>query len=50
MGAAYITGACVYVRRWPNPSPAHFGYHEVFHLFVFAGAAFHYAAIWTITV
>ena len=45
-GAAYILGACVYVARWPNPSPKHFGYHEVFHLFVFAGAACHYAAIW----
>lgn len=47
-GAAYILGACVYVARWPNPSPKHFGYHEVFHLFVFAGAAGHYAAIWQI--
>lgn len=44
-GAAYILGACIYVSRWPNPSPRHFGYHEVFHLFVFAGAACHYAAI-----
>lgn len=47
-GAAYILGACVYVARWPNPSPKHFAYHEVFHLFVFAGAAGHYAAIWHI--
>ena len=44
-GASYILGALVYVRRWPNPSPRHFGYHEVFHLFVFAGAASHYASI-----
>jgi hemolysin III len=44
-GAAYILGAGIYVTRWPNPSPRHFGYHEVFHLFVFAGAACHYAAI-----
>jgi len=47
-GAAYILGACIYVKRWPNPSPKHFGYHEVFHLFVFAGAICHYAAIWQI--
>lgn len=45
-GAAYITGALVYVARWPNPVPRHYGHHEVFHLFVFAGAACHYAAIW----
>lgn len=47
-GAAYILGAWVYVKRWPDPSPRHFGYHEVFHLFVFAGAASHYGAIWRI--
>ena len=47
-GAAYILGAGVYVKRWPDPSPRHFGYHEVFHLFVFAGAASHYGAIWRI--
>lgn len=47
-GAAYILGAVIYVTRWPNPSPRHFGYHEVFHLFVFTGAACHYAAIWNI--
>ena len=45
-GAAYITGALVYVARWPNPVPRHYGHHEVFHLFVFAGAACHYTAIW----
>lgn len=47
-GAAYILGAGVYVKRWPDPSPRHFGYHEVFHLFVFTGAACHYGAIWRI--
>jgi hemolysin III len=47
-GAFYILGACIYVKRWPNPSPKHFGYHEVFHLFVFGGAICHYAAIWQI--
>ncbi len=47
-GAAYILGACVYVARRPNPWPRHFGYHEVFHLFVFAGAACHYAAVWDV--
>ena len=47
-GAIYILGAVIYVKRWPNPSPRHFGYHEVFHLFVFGGAACHYAAIWRV--
>ena len=47
-GALYILGAVVYILRWPNPVPRHYGHHEVFHLFVFAGAACHYAAIWQI--
>ena len=35
----YAAGALSYHRRWPNPSPAIFGYHEVFHVFVCAAAA-----------
>lgn len=46
-GASYILGAVIYVKKWPNPSPKHYGYHEVFHLFVFGGAIAHYFAVWT---
>lgn len=49
-GASYIVGACVYVAGWPNPVPRHYGHHEVFHLFVFAGAATHYFVIWQLLV
>ena len=49
-GASYIIGACVYVAGWPNPSPRHYGHHEVFHLFVFAGAATHYVVVWQLLV
>jgi len=45
-GALYITGAGVYVARRPNPFPRHFGYQEVFHLFVFAALSCHYVAVW----
>lgn len=41
----YITGAAVYARRWPDPSPRVFGYHELFHLLVIAGAAAQYAVL-----
>lgn len=41
----YLLGAIVYALRWPNPAPSVFGYHEVFHMFVFTAAAAHYAAI-----
>jgi hemolysin III len=44
-GMLYTAGALSYRRRWPNPSPAVFGYHEVFHVFVCAAAACQYTAI-----
>ena len=44
-GVLYTAGALSYHRRWPNPSPAIFGYHEVFHVFVCAGATCQYLAI-----
>lgn len=40
--AIYIAGAVVYARRWPNPNPRIFGYHEVFHLMVVLAAAMQY--------
>jgi hemolysin III len=44
-GLAYSAGALVYARRRPNPAPAVFGYHEIFHLLVVVGVALHFAAI-----
>jgi len=44
-GALYATGAIVYAAERPNPSPAVFGYHEIFHVLVIAAAAAHFAAI-----
>ena len=44
----YISGAVVYARRWPNPRPNFFGYHEVFHVMVLIAAGFHYAAVWSV--
>ena len=38
--------ALVYARRWPDPLPRVFGFHEVFHLLVVAGAATFAATIW----
>lgn len=45
-GLLYTLGAVVYARRWPDPLPAWFGYHEVFHLLVVAASTAHYLAIW----
>jgi hemolysin III len=44
-GLAYTLGAVVYARRRPDPSPAVFGYHEIFHAFVIAGAGLHYLTV-----
>jgi hemolysin III len=44
-GLLYTAGALSYHRRWPNPYPAVFGYHEVFHVYVCAAVACQYVAI-----
>ena len=44
-GALYATGAIIYAAQRPDPVPAVFGYHEVFHVLVIAAAAAHFAAI-----
>jgi hemolysin III len=44
-GALYTLGAVAYALKRPNPAPATFGYHEVFHLLVIGAAAAHFVAI-----
>jgi hemolysin III len=44
-GLIYTAGAVVYVRRKPNPAPAVFGYHEVFHAMTIVAVACQYVAI-----
>ena len=44
-GLIYSAGAIVYAMRRPDPVPAVFGYHEVFHALVVVGAVTHYAAV-----
>jgi hemolysin III len=44
-GVLYSAGAVVYARRRPDPFPAVFGFHEVFHTLVIAAVACQYAAI-----
>lgn len=44
-GIAYTVGAIVYARRRPNPAPAVFGYHELFHALTILGVACQYVAI-----
>jgi len=44
-GVLYSIGAVVYARQKPDPVPAVFGYHEVFHALVIAGVAAHYVVV-----
>jgi hemolysin III len=47
-GLLYTAGGVVYALHKPNPRPATFGYHEVFHALVVAGAAAHYLAVFSL--
>jgi hemolysin III len=44
-GVLYTLGALAYAFRRPNPVPAVFGYHEIFHLLVIGAAVAHFVAI-----
>jgi hemolysin III len=44
-GALYTAGAVIYLRKRPDPRPAVFGFHELFHVFVIAAALAHFVAI-----
>jgi hemolysin III len=44
-GLLYTAGAAVYAFRRPDPVPAVFGYHEIFHALVIAAAALQYAVV-----
>lgn len=45
-GIAYTVGAIVYATKWPDPWPKSFGFHEIWHIFVLAGAFSHFIAIY----
>jgi hemolysin III len=44
-GLFYTVGAVIYAMQRPDPKPAVFGYHEIFHVLVVAAAAAHFVAI-----
>jgi len=41
----YTIGALAYASTWPNPFPATFGFHEIFHLLVIAAAVTQFVAL-----
>lgn len=44
-GGLYSLGAIVYALGWPDPWPATFGYHEVFHVLTVVAFICHYIAV-----
>jgi hemolysin III len=49
-GILYTTGAIVLATRRPDPSPAVFGYHEVWHAMVVAASLCHFAAVFLVVL
>jgi hemolysin III len=49
-GALYTLGAVVYARRRPDPAPAYFGYHELFHALVVAAVGLQYSAVGSLVI
>jgi hemolysin III len=48
-GLLYTGGAIVLARNRPNPIPAVFGYHEIWHACVVGASACHYSTILLVT-
>ncbi len=44
-GLCYSGGAVIYATKRPNPWPGVFGFHEIWHLWVLAGSACHFWAV-----
>jgi hemolysin III len=49
-GLAYTLGGIAYAFKRPDPYPATFGFHEVFHACTILAATCHYIAIWLIVL
>jgi hemolysin III len=45
-GIAYTVGAVSLGTNWPNPRPATFGYHEVWHTFTLVAGACFAVVVW----
>ena len=48
-GVMYTGGAIILGKRWPNPRPTVFGYHEVWHALTIGAGICHFALVAQIT-
>lgn len=44
-GLLYTIGAIIYAKKWPDPFPKVFGFHEIWHLFIMTASACHFWAV-----
>lgn len=44
-GVVYTLGGIIYALKWPKLNFKHWGFHEIFHLFVLGGSFLHYMLI-----
>mmetsp|Transcript_46860 Transcript_46860/g.145044 ORF Transcript_46860/g.145044 Transcript_46860/m.145044 type:complete len:287 (-) Transcript_46860:85-945(-) len=44
-GLSYTGGGVIFTLQKPNPIPGRFGFHEIWHIFVMLGAAFHWTMV-----
>ncbi len=44
-GVVYTIGGIIYALKWPKLNLKHWGFHEIFHLFVLGGSFLHYMLI-----
>ena len=49
-GVLYSAGAVIFYIEKPNPVPGKFGFHEIWHFFVLAGALTHFAFMFFIAL
>lgn len=49
-GGFYTLGAVVYALKRPNPSPRHFGFHEIFHACTLLAFLSHWTAVLLVAV
>ena len=47
-GVLYSIGGVLYALKWPGRDNAHFGCHEIFHLFILAGSVCHFFMIFRV--
>lgn len=47
-GLAYTVGGVLYAVKWPGRNNPRFGCHEIFHVFILLGSAFHFVMMYQV--